>query len=459
MGSLSGGYDTSDSDEKYHPMWYDRSSGWTGQTYDEAALFCSEKGLNIDICSYEAICPAGPQNSPYGGSRSAHDWSWAPINKSFNSWVAVSSWQQCVEYKDLNPNDFPSWGLTGLNNEEITKHIACCETRYAEEVGSGSTGSYEAVVEKYAPKWYTRNDGWTGLTYNKAIEFCASLSDEDQSFMLCPYEAYCPGGEGTNPTQYNDKEPAWAAIIDIPNGWVEFGHEDNYIHSCVQYNDRHNGPPWWGLSGIFETDMMPQIMCCKEPSDGAINGDVSMLSIATATTDAEQKILEEMNPVWFERRHGYDANTLEEAAEFCKNIGDMVLCPREAYCPGEGEKLFLQKDPFESEQWAPAASGFGEGYGHWVLIGSKDGSTTCSTHKELQPDFASDGNQLNEHVLCCQNPKYLPKELSAKKDLSPIWMDSSHGWDGGSHDDAIQFCESFGNRKLCPYTICESASR
>lgn len=31
-------------------------------------------------------------------------------------------------------------------------------------------------------------------------------------------------------------------------------------------------------------------------------------------------------------------------------------------------------------------------------------------------------------------------------------MDSSHGYEGGSHADAMAFCESFGNRKLCPYT-------
>lgn len=32
-------------------------------------------------------------------------------------------------------------------------------------------------------------------------------------------------------------------------------------------------------------------------------------------------------------------------------------------------------------------------------------------------------------------------------------MDTSHGWNGGSHDEAEQFCESFGNRKTCPYSV------
>jgi len=68
--------------------------------------------------------------------------------------------------------------------------------------------------------------------------------------------------------------------------------------------------------------------------------------------------------------------------------------------------------------------------------------------------MALDGGQpeLRENVLCCQNPKNIRKEQNLKNDLNPIWMDSTHGWKGGSHSDAMQFCESFGNRSLCPYS-------
>merc|ERR1712085_73124 len=190
------------------------------------------------------------------------------------------------------------------------------------EVDSHSSGAYGAVIEKYTPKWYTRDDGWTGRSYTNAIEFCAA----QDSFMPCPYEAYCPKGEGFSPTGYDGKEEAWAAIMDISNGWVS--------NSCVEYNSLHDVPPWWGISGKFDTDLMPLIMCCKEPLDGVIsdnavsNGDTPSLSVATPKTLTEQKILEEMNPVWFGRRHGYHGTTLVEAASFCRNIGDMVLCPQ-----------------------------------------------------------------------------------------------------------------------------------
>jgi len=469
LGTSLGGYDTADDDARSRPLWYDRSSGWTGQTFDEAALFCSGKGLNNDICPYEAICPEGPLNLPYGGAKDEDERieSWAPINEPFNSWVQVSTWQSCVQFKDLMPKDSPSWGLTGLNNEDITRNIACCNMDYV-SLGSGQTEShsadvYGAVVKKYSPKWFTRNDGWTGQSYNHAIEFCAS----QDSFIPCPYEASCPAGEGTSPTGYvgEDVISAWVPIMDIPNGWFHIGNvKDSY--SCVQYNSLHDTPPWWGLSGKFDIDihdLMPQIMCCEEPHDGVINKHASKitssLSVATASTDSEQKILGEMNPVWFGRRHGYHGTTLDEAAAFCKNIGDMVLCPRTAYCPGTGNELYLQKDPFEGEQWAPAAaSESGTEQDHWIFVGNQDDRVTCSTHEELHlthPDWALDGNQeeLKEHVLCCQNHKYLAKELSSKKDLNPIWMGLSHGWDGGSHSNGMQFCKSFGNRKLCPHTI------
>jgi len=208
--------------------------------------------------------------------------------------------------------------------------------------------------------------------------------------------------------------------------------------------------------------MTPHIMCCKEPENGVIdetafkNGVSPQLSVASVKTENEQNVLEGMQPVWFGRRHGYHGTNLSEASDFCEAVGDMVLCPRSAYCPDEENKqLFLQKDPFEGEQWAPATSEIGTKNEYWVSVGTNQ--DTCVTHEELQlsiPEWALDGSRqdLKGHILCCQNPEYLEKEESMKKELSPIWMDASHGWDGGSHVDAVKFCDDFGMRKLCPYT-------
>ncbi len=40
--------------KKYKPVWYDRSEGWLGQSYVEAAEFCSSKGDTKILCPFEA---------------------------------------------------------------------------------------------------------------------------------------------------------------------------------------------------------------------------------------------------------------------------------------------------------------------------------------------------------------------------------------------------------------------
>eukprot|EP00581_Thalassiosira_minuscula_P005828 CAMPEP_0183746012 /NCGR_PEP_ID=MMETSP0737-20130205/66532_1 /TAXON_ID=385413 /ORGANISM="Thalassiosira miniscula, Strain CCMP1093" /LENGTH=2336 /DNA_ID=CAMNT_0025981691 /DNA_START=12 /DNA_END=7019 /DNA_ORIENTATION=- len=462
-GAMGAAVESYKNAEKYNPVWYDRSSGWNGQTYDEAFEFCSEKGPNHDICPYNVICPGGPLNLPYGGSKTEPSGSWAPLNEPFNSWVQVSDRQVCVRYESLNPDDHPEWGLTGIDSEDLTRHIACCQMDVIEaneaQGALGSVDTFGFILEKYAPKWFSRDDGWDGNTYNDAIAFCA----QQDSYIPCPYEAYCPEGEGSIPTGgYDGTVESWAAIMDAPNGWVQIGSftENSVSNSCMPYNSLHDTPPLWGLIGS-ETELTPDIMCCKDPSNGIIDeigpskGITPPSYVAKANTKSEQKILETEHPVWFGRKHGYHGTTLGEAADFCEAIGDMVVCPRTAYCPGTNDKLFLQKDPFEGEQWAPAASEFGFGEKYWISVG--DTRSLCATHGELlldQPGWASDGSQqeLKENVLCCQNPKFVQKEQNLMKDLSPIWMDTSHGWDGGSHEEAAEFCESFGNRRICPYT-------
>lgn len=176
--------------EKYNPIWYDRSSGWTGQSYDEGFEFCSSKGPNHDICPFEVICPDGPLSMPYGGSKNELGGSWAPMNTPFNSWVQVGDNQVCVRYENMNTEDHPSWGLTGMNNEVITRHILCCEMNEVENSGGANSETtaamaYGDVVQRYAPKWYDRNEGWDGKTYADALIFCASKD----SYIPCPYEA------------------------------------------------------------------------------------------------------------------------------------------------------------------------------------------------------------------------------------------------------------------------------
>jgi hypothetical protein len=178
--------------EIYSPVWYNRTSGWYGFTYDDAFTFCSAKGSNHDICPYEVLCPGGPFQVPYGGSiNGGLIESWVPINGAFNSWVQViTDGQVCVPWETLNGGGRPSWGMDSSElDEDITRYILCCEMYALSDNTASSTGSsvisYDDVSEIYAPIWYDRSDGWDGSKYVDAIVFCASKN----SYIPCPYEA------------------------------------------------------------------------------------------------------------------------------------------------------------------------------------------------------------------------------------------------------------------------------
>ena len=42
-----------------------------------------------------------------------------------NQWVQLSEDASCVQWSHLHPGP-PAWGETGEDNEDLTRHIACC---------------------------------------------------------------------------------------------------------------------------------------------------------------------------------------------------------------------------------------------------------------------------------------------------------------------------------------------
>lgn len=128
--------------------------------------------------------------------------------------------------------------------------------------------------------------------------------------------------------------------------------------------------------------------------------------------------------------------------------------------------LYLQKDAYEGEQWAPVSAYNNDdtSVGHdWIMIGTKydDRSTTCSEYERLNggnsPPWTVEGSNTNlkEHVLCCAQMGRLKHEQDVAKRMDPIWLDDSHGWSEGSYDDAVNFCRDLGRKRLCPYEACE----
>lgn len=110
--------------ETFQPQWYSRSDGWNGQTWSAAYEFCGSKSNGRMLCPYEVYCPTGPNHLPYGGVRPESE-VWAPISDSGNGWVSVSDSNTCLRYTVLNLVS-PSWGKSGVGNEEMTRHVMCC---------------------------------------------------------------------------------------------------------------------------------------------------------------------------------------------------------------------------------------------------------------------------------------------------------------------------------------------
>ena len=216
----------------YRPVWYDRETGWVGQTYSEALSWCSSHDGYIP-CPYEVYCPN--ESTLLAGVMDNNGESWAPVINADNAWVQVGTGTPCELYSNKY-GDHPVWGSNGLNNEAITRHIMCCREHPANVGDSGSqvpnkgehdvvekaTGPpsgaaskkpqeeteqssvistskehkeevdlqmlFLAMNKKYNPRGFNRNStpSWKGQTYQEALDFCAHM----QEYIPCPYEVY-----------------------------------------------------------------------------------------------------------------------------------------------------------------------------------------------------------------------------------------------------------------------------
>ena len=195
----------------YQPVWYDRSSGWTGQTYSEALTWCDSHDSYIP-CPYKVYCPDQKSlilsNDGLSSIMDRDGESWAPVSNADNEWVEISSKAgACDLYSERNDGEHPEWGINGDNNEEITRHILCCREHPLQEGDDSSSMNdqkadgehviqassppvdwhiFEAASKKYEPVWFDRDKGWKGQTYQESLDFCAKQMN---GYMPCPLDA------------------------------------------------------------------------------------------------------------------------------------------------------------------------------------------------------------------------------------------------------------------------------
>lgn len=244
------------------------------------------------------------------------------------------------------------------------------------------------------------------------------------------------------------REGAYSAVINAPNSWVS-------LETCSYYTEENAFPPLWGLNGNEDETNVPStvLVCCDETDDR----NDSINETGGKPNDDEQYILDEYKPTWFKRDSGYNGQTWEDALIFCENVAGMELCPKDAYCPSGNDvsnpnPLFLNREPFNGEQWAPFLKD-GE-VNSYVLVGDLNGNpqSACLDYRELHstsPDWGSGSVELKENIMCCMNRDKFKQEKIVLSTMKPTWMDYESGWKGGSHEDAINFCKS-QSKTLCP---------
>ncbi|KAL7551820.1 hypothetical protein ACHAWF_015014 [Thalassiosira exigua] len=91
-----------------------------------------------------------------------------------------------------------------------------------------------------------------------------------------------------------------------------------------------------------------------------------------------------------------------------------------------------------------------EGYAEAILANTEDSAETKTEPEAEMVKTSTETNIGNASAASSSVATFdLGKNLHDR--FKPLWLD----WNGGSHDEAIQFCKRIGGRELCPYSaIC-----
>ena len=296
--------------EIWAPIWYNRTTGYDGTSYDQAQNFCSS--FNRTLCPYSAYCPGGKNNLPSSDIKEEEDSqheSWAPIynnnnNPNNNEWVQIGKPNTCQLYSEIRGQHWKQEEDDDKYDaylESITRNIACCIERSIKKQDHPNDGfpgyiidrppvleedvpvtaevekekvdiqvSNTAEAEKVdiqvlnmKPTWFHRaEDNWTGTTWPEAIEYCAL----NQHLAVCPYKAICPQGENKAPiggNTYDEPKGSFAPISNGFNKWVSVSSDN----TCVELS-KHA----WGADKGRE-DLTRHIVCCEVEDGGSYQGN------------------------------------------------------------------------------------------------------------------------------------------------------------------------------------------
>eukprot|EP00585_Thalassiosira_rotula_P012866 CAMPEP_0196130710 /NCGR_PEP_ID=MMETSP0910-20130528/989_1 /TAXON_ID=49265 /ORGANISM="Thalassiosira rotula, Strain GSO102" /LENGTH=875 /DNA_ID=CAMNT_0041390065 /DNA_START=113 /DNA_END=2737 /DNA_ORIENTATION=- len=357
--------------ESHRPIWYNRSSGWYGTSYQEGIDFCaSQKQLGDDnannnannnakrmmqLCPYEAYCPMGANHIPLGGFR-----------------------------VDTAENGYGGSGLGSGSSAAVSV--------------SGSSSSSRSPIADY-------QDGWVQVGSDNACLQYTILDGKDG------------GGDDDN---LDDEMQLDANVV----GTTDNVEEQGVIGSMVGHQSMTVEP---GPSSVTEglvvkskedqeqqQDVAAILVTLHQPEEPAtalqtstINNNSPTTNIANANTvttafqqqqqhvDMTNILHQKFKPLWISTHEGWNGGSHDDAVRLCASIRGKKLCPYSAMCPhGPGSAVMGGQKHLEfeveGEQYAPALGG----ENHWVMIGSggegeeenalSSSSRKCMTHRQLE---------------------------------------------------------------------------
>lgn len=124
--------------------------------------------------------------------------------------------------------------------------------------------------------------------------------------------------------------------------------------------------------------------------------------------DAIRNALKIFDPVWFDRKMGWQGIMYTDAITFCKSHDSRVPCPYEIYC-NQDDGVPYRGYRSNNEQWSAISNGFNQ----FVQVG---GTLSCNRYTDLhdgaKPDWGITGISLDyehgaggitQNLMCCRD--------------------------------------------------------
>jgi len=381
--------------------------------------------------------------------------------------------------------------------ESITRHVMCCNAA-VETVASRGGDEEEtnlseseaareyAAAEAHGPKWYGRDEGWKGTTYAEALEFCVGVGGrtKETATSLCPYEVYCPTGPHHIPFGGTKEEAtSRSPIVDHPDGWVQVGTKN----MCVKYT-LFGGELTQAMEDEIEAEIETNVKVkdaaiVEEEGEGAEKehhteggpaGDATSAGPADGQTAVEAaarppKDADFASPAGAGAADGSQVN-LEDAKESRPGPADGQTAVEAAARPpkdaefaspaaanADGSQVSLE----DAKASRPSLSGDrpasnpappGIDPSHPIASAISSPAVSAGSRPALAAPASTSDSSTAAGKGSTSNTSELDITAVLHKKFKPLWLGRKEGWDGGSHEDAVKFCESMRNKKLCPYS-------